>query len=187
MTSGYQLSPEAKTLATVLAEKSFQKYQNVRGHYRNAFSSHLIGRLGDFAAYFWFRDQGLNPVINIAEPNGDRICDIDTDVGRCEVKTWRAEHWDDLGRAVTVSQLPSIKKKADFIFWCVADDYESETPKVQLKGWSNVDAIDKDEPLMTGKIGRQIFNYQISVDDIQNLELLKQGKNGQGRNTSEGN
>jgi len=58
---------------------------------------------------------------------------------------------------------------------------------VQLKGWSDVDAIDKDEPLMTGKIGRQIFNYQISVDDIQNLELLKQGKNGQGRNTSEGN
>ena len=187
MISGYEFSPEATNLATLLAEKSHQKYQNVRGHYRNAFSSHLIGCLGEFAAYFWFRDQGLNPKINIAEPNSNRICDIETDVGRCEVKTWRAEHWDDLGRAVAFTQLPAIKKKADFIFWCVAEDFETENPRVHLKGWSYVETIDKNEPLMTGKIGRQIYNYQVSIDDLQNLEQLKQGKDEQGRDTSSSN
>lgn len=182
--SSYLLNAETKTLATLLADNSFAKYQNVRGHYRNSYSSHLVGKIGELAAFIWLRDEGFNPQLNVIDPKADKLCDIETDIGRVEVKTWKAKHWDDLGRAITVSQLASIKKKADLVLWCVADDVEAE-PTVEIKGWNPVDVLDKNEPLMTGAIGRQVFNYQIAVDDISSLDLLKQGKDEQGRDIAD--
>jgi hypothetical protein len=118
--SAYLLNSETKTLATLLAQNSFAKYQHVRGHYRNSYSSHYVGKIGELAAFIWLRDAGLNPVLNVIDPKADKLCDIETDVGRIEVKTWKEKHWDDLGRAITVSQLSSIQKKADVVLWVVA-------------------------------------------------------------------
>jgi len=180
---GLQLSPEAKDLASLLAAQTYAKYKNVQGHYRNLANSHLVGKLGEIAAFIWFRDNDLNPTFNAATPGLDAICDIETDAGRCEVKTWSEHHWENLGRSVAVSQLKSVKNKADFIFWCSADEVDSSTPKVSLHGWSDVATIEQNKPTMMGREFRQVFNYQIPLEQLQPLDLLKQGNDDQGRNT----
>jgi hypothetical protein len=174
--SAYMLNNETKTLATLLAQNSFAKYQHVRGHYRNSYSSHFVGKIGELTAFIWLREAGLNPVLNVIDPKADKLCDIDTDVGRIEVKTWNEKYWDDLGRAITVSQLSSIQKKADVVLWCVANDVEADEPMVAIKGWNAVSEIDMKEPLMTGALGRQVYNYQIAIDDVHDINKLKQGK-----------
>ena len=166
---GYKLSEEHKNVALSLAEMTFGSFQNSRGHYFNNPKSHLTGRLGEFAAFHWFEENGFNPRFSAERTH----CDIYTDAGRCEVKTWSKEHWDALGRSVSVTQLPSIKRKADFILWCIADEVESDEPYIEIRGWCSVETIDKYEPLLTGKIGRQIYNYQLKDEDILPIEDLK--------------
>lgn len=175
MNQGLELSQEARDLAAFLADGTFERYKHVAGHYRNLANSHLVGKLGEVAAFLWFRDNGLNPVFNALVPGLDKQCDIDTDAGRCEVKTWSSHTWDEWGRCVSVSQLASIKKKADFIFWCVVDDIDSQTPIVRFKGWSSIDVIERHEPKLTGRFGAQVLNHQIDEEHLQGLELLKAG------------
>ena len=86
-TSGYILSEEHKALAQVLAEISFARYKNNQGHYRNLFNSHLVGRLGEFAAFTLLHELGTNPIINAGTKDGDKLADIHTDFARVEVKT----------------------------------------------------------------------------------------------------
>ena len=174
--SAYLLNAEAKTLATLLAQNSFAKYQHVRGHYRNSYSSHFVGKIGELAAFIWLREAGLNPVLNVIDPRADKLCDIQSDVGRIEVKTWKEKHWDELGRAITVSQLSSIQKKADVVLWVVAKDVEAEELHVAIKGWNAVSELDMKEPLMTGAVGRQVYNYQLAVEQLHGIDQLKQGK-----------
>ena len=190
-TRGVVLNTETKLAALLLAEASFQKYSKVFGHYRNTANSHLVGRLGEFATYTHLKNQGLNPIPNFLELNKIQNCDIDSRVGRIEVKTWKAEFWDDWGRCVSVSQLASVKRKADLIIWCVADEIESDTPKIEFKGWSEVSDIENLEPKMTGKESRQIYNYQFdeaslnSIDSLITREINEQGRNIAGSNSSD--
>ena len=183
--TGYILSEEHKALAQVLAEISFAKYKNNPGHYRNLLNSHLVGRLGEFAAFTYLHDMGTEPIINAGTPGGDRLADIHTNIGRCEVKTWSAKHWDEYGRCVSVSQLASIKKKADFILWCVADDVDSDTPKVLFKGWSCVSDVDKNPPRLMGIAFRPVNNHQLLESELEPLATLTQGSMyGQERNSA---
>ena len=190
-TRGVVLNTETKLAALLLAEASFQKYSKVFGHYRNTTNSHLVGRLGEFATYTHLKNQGLNPIPHFLELNKIQNCDIDSRVGRIEVKTWKAEFWDDWGRCVSVSQLASVKRKADLIIWCVADEIESDTPKIEFKGWSEVSDIENLEPKMTGKESRQIYNYQFdeaslnSIDSLITREINEQGRNIAGSNSSD--
>ena len=188
MTQGLVLNEETKLAALLLAEVSFQKYSKVFGHYRNTANSHLVGRLGEFAAYIHLQEAKLDPLPHFLDINKDRDCDIESKVGRIEVKTWRAEFWDDWGRCVSVSQYPSVKRKADLILWCVANEIESDTPKIEFKGWSEVASIEGMEPKMTGAEGRQIHNYQFEESDLNPISsLANRGKDEQGRNTQESN
>jgi len=165
---GYKLSADHKNVALSLAEMTYEVYANKRGHYFNNPKGHLTGRLGEFAAFHWFADNGFEPKFAT-----ERLeCDIYTNAGRCEVKTWNAQHWDELGRSISVTQLASIRRKSDFVLWCVISDVESSEPVVEIKGWCDVAVLDKYEPLMTGKIGRQIFNYQLHEDDILPMSAL---------------
>ena len=169
---GLILNPESKQAAQLLAEQTFNRYRNNPGHYRNTASSHLVGHLGEFAAFIWLRDNGFEPEAYFSDPSRDRECDISTNVGRLEIKTWSAQYWDEWGRAVSVSQLNSIKRKADFIFFCSVDEVESETPKVQFRGWCEVAIIDQREPKWTGREGRKIHNYQIEQSELKPVEHL---------------
>jgi len=187
-TRGVVLNAETKLAALLLAEVSFQKYSKVFGHYRNTTNSHLVGRLGEFAAYLHLQESKLDPKPHFLDINKDRDCDIETKVGRIEVKTWKAEFWVDWGRCVSVSQYPSVRRKADLILWCVADEIESDTPKIEFKGWSEVASIEGLEPKMTGAEGRQIHNYQFEESDLNPISsLANRGNDGQGRNTQESN
>lgn len=172
-TRGLVLNAETKLAALLLAEASFQKYSKVFGHYRNTSNSHLVGRLGEFATYIHLDKKNLDPVPHFLDINKDRECDIGSKVGRIEVKTWSIQHWEQWGRCVSVGQYPSIKKKADVILWCTAEEIESDTPKVQFRGWSEVSDIEKQEAKMTGVEGRQIHNYQFDESELNPISSLK--------------
>ena len=55
-------------------------------------------------------------------------------------------------------------------------DVEAEEPHVAIKGWNAVSELDMKEPLMTGAVGRQVYNYQLAVDELHGIDQLKQGK-----------
>lgn len=169
---GLTLNPETKKAAQFLAEKTFKRYQNAPGHYRNTANSHLVGHLGEFAAFIWFRDNGFEPEALFSDPSKDRDCDILTNIGRVEVKTWNEIYWENWGRAVTVSQYPSIKRKADFIFWCSVDEIQSETPKVSFRGWSEVSIFEQVSPMLTGTPGRMINNLQLDISQMRPIEEM---------------
>ena len=167
--AGYILSKDHKNIALSLAEMTSTAFANQRGHYFNNPRSHLVGRLGEFAAFHWFKDHHFAPQLS----SQNRECDIYTKAGRCEVKTWSRKHWADLGRSVSVTQLSSIKKKADFILWCIAEDVDQVEPQIEIRGWSKVETIEANTPKMTGKEGRQILNHQFEDADLLDLDLLK--------------
>lgn len=168
-----QLRPETKLAATILAEKSFERYRFIFGHYRNTAKSHLVGHLGEFAAFIWLRDNQFQPVGIFTDPTRDGECDISSLAGRIEVKTWSEHHWDDLGRAVTVSQLPRLHKKADVVLFCTADEVDSPMPKITFRGWVKVAAFDSIEPKMTGFPGREIHNHQLENHHLNAMSSLK--------------
>ena len=169
---GLILNPESKQAAYLLAEKTFNRYRNNPGHYRNTVSSHLVGHLGEFAAFIWLRDNGFEPVAAFSDDTKDKEADILTNVGRIEVKTWSERYWDKWGRCVSVSQYASIKRKADFIFWLSVDEVESETPKVQFRGWCEVGIFEGMAPIMTGDAGREVRNYQLDSAQLNPVEEM---------------
>ena len=173
MLQGLILDPATKQAALELSERTLAKYSNVRGHYSNTKSSHLVGHLGEFAAFIWLRDNGFEPVPRFLDPD-DKECDIHTRIGRIEVKTWRDRFWDDLGRCVSVTQYPSIKRKADFIFWNSIADPDAETPQVTFRGWCKVSQFDKAKEVIhtTGFPQREIRNLQLPQSKLLPVEKL---------------
>ena len=163
---GLTLNPESKQAAALLAEKTFKRYRNNPGHYRNTANSHLVGHLGEFAAFIWLQDNGF-------DPSKDKKADILTNVGRIEVKTWAEKHWEKWGRCVSVSQYASIKTKSDYIFWLSVDDVESETPKVAFRGWCEVGIFEGMSPIMTGDPGREVRNYQLHPSQLKPVEEME--------------
>jgi len=85
------LSPEHREYAENLAQDTFEKYQNVKGHYRNLLSSHLIGRYGEMGAYQFFINRRIQAYPYFSNIEYDPLCDINTKLGRCEVKTWNPD------------------------------------------------------------------------------------------------
>jgi len=74
---------------------------------------------------------------------------------------------------VSVSQYASIKRKADFIFWLSVDEVDSETPKVNFRGWSEVGIFEGMSPIMTGDAGREIRNYQLAPSQLKPVEEME--------------
>ena len=171
---GLTLNPETKLAALLLAEKTYERNRNRFGHYRNTANGHLIGRLGEFASFIWLKENGFEPQAYFADSMQNQRCDIFSKIGRIEVKSWNEKHWDEYGRCVSVSQYASIKKKADIIFWCSVDEFESDTPKVTFRGWCKVNIYEGMSPILTGKEGRQINNYQIRQEELSSLDALKE-------------
>jgi len=170
---GLTLNPESKQAAWLLAEKTFERYRHNPGHYRNTENSHLVGHLGEFAAFIWLRDNGFEPVASFSDPSKDKEADIFTNVGRIEVKTWSERYWEQWGRCVSVSQYASIKRKADYIFWLSVDEVDSDTPKVAFRGWCEVGIFEGMSPIMTGDPGREVRNYQLHPSQLKPVEEME--------------
>jgi hypothetical protein len=169
----FTLNPETKQIALLLAEQTFERYRNNPGHYRNTANNHLVGHLGEFAAFIWLRDNGFEPTAFFSDPEKDKEADVLTNVGRIEVKTWSEKYWEKWGRCVSVSQYASIKRKADYIFWLSVDDVESDTPKVSFRGWCEVDIFEGMSPIMTGDAGREVRNYQLHPSQLKPVEEME--------------
>lgn len=171
MTSIY-LSPDHREYAENLAQDTFEKYQNVKGHYRNLISSHVIGRYGEMGAYQFFVNRQIDAYPYFSNIEYDGLCDINTKLGRCEVKTWNPDFWDDWGRAISVAQMPYLEKKADFILWCTAAEVQGLI-KVTIHGWNLIEDMKVRSPIMTGPDGKQVQNYQLKVEEVRSLDTLR--------------
>ena len=171
-TQSYFLSSETKQAASILAKITFEKYRNNFGHYRNTANSHLVGHLGEFAAFIWLKDHGFNPSPSFLDPSKDREADIFTTLARIEVKTWSEQYWQKWGRCVSETQYASVKKKADLIFWLSVDEVESETPKVTFRGWCEVSIFEGMSPIMTGDPGREVRNFQLDPSQLNPVEEM---------------
>lgn len=127
-------------------------------HYPNTVGGHLVGRMGEDAVYEYMKTKGFKPFPRYRV--GDSGCDIflQTTRHRLEVKTWREDFYEWGGRAISVKQLPLVRKKCDRIIWC---SVKMATKEVFIKGWSQV-ADFNTAPLVTkGKLNLQ--SYQLDV------------------------
>jgi hypothetical protein len=166
------LSPDHREYAENLAQDTFEKYQNVKGHYRNLLSSHVIGRYGEMGAYQFFINRQIDAYPYFSNIEYDNLCDINTKLGRCEVKTWNPDFWDDWGRAISVGQMPYLEKKADFILWCTAEEVQGLI-RVSIHGWNRIEDMKVRSPIMTGPEGKQVENYQLKVEELRSLDTLR--------------
>lgn len=166
------LSADHREYAENLAQDTFEKYQNVQGHYRNLLSSHVIGRYGEMGAYVFFNHRQIECYPYFSNIEYDALCDINTKLGRCEVKTWNPDFWNDWGRAVSVAQMPYLEKKADFILWCTAAE-ENSLINVRVHGWNTIEDMKVRSPIMTGPADKQVNNYQVQVEEMRSLDYLR--------------
>lgn len=168
----FYLSPEHQEYAENLAQDTFERWKEAKGHYRNLLSSHVIGRYGEMGAYSYFLNQQIACYPYFSNIEYEGLCDINTQLGRCEVKTWNPDFWNDWGRAVSVAQLPYLEKKADFILWCTASQRESMV-LIQVHGWNLITDIAVHPPIMTGPQDKQVENYQLQLDEVRPLSGLR--------------
>lgn len=163
------------------AEASSSRYGVNAGHYANTLLSHIVGRAGELAAEMWFTGLGFTVAAHWRYKERERLCDIEVEKHRVEVKTWSARFWNDLGRCVAVGQVDAVSKKAGVVLWATVtpsistvDEWRSITEViVELKGYSTMNDIREAPIRMTGPIGRQVQNRQ--VDTIHRTGKLIDG------------
>ncbi len=165
------LTEEDLVIAEELSERTYQKYKNFNGHYRNLRSSHSIGRFGELAAHKYFKQLGMQTNPHFLNVEEDSLCDITADAVRWDVKTWNSNYWNVWGRAVSSKQLPFLKKKADAILWTSVDPLQPT--EVTIYGWNAVDDIARYEPIWMGPEGNKVHNHQVPIGDILPLSGIK--------------
>jgi hypothetical protein len=160
-----ELTEEDRLVAEELSEKTYQKYKDYNGHYRNLRSSHSIGRYGEIAAHKYFKQLGMSCTPHYLNEDEDQLCDITADSVRWDIKTWNTKYWQVWGRAVSSKQLPFLAKKADAILWTSVDPLEPLF--VTIYGWNTVDDIGSYEPAWMGPEGNKVHNHQVPVNKIR--------------------
>ena len=168
----FYLSPEHREYAENLAQDTFERWKEAKGHYRNLLSSHVIGRYGEMGAYLYFVNRQIDCYPYFSNIEYEGLCDINTKLGRCEVKTWNPDFWNDWGRVVSVAQLPYLEKKADFILWCTASEINSMI-LIQVHGWNLITDMAVRPPIMTGPQDKQVENYQLQLEEVRPLSALR--------------
>jgi hypothetical protein len=165
------LTEEDRIVAEELSEKTYQKYKNFNGHYRNLRSSHSIGRYGEIAAHKYFKNMGMNCTPHYLNESEDQLCDITVDNLRWDIKTWNTKYWQVWGRAVSSKQLPFLEKKADAILWTSVDPLSPI--EVEIYGWNYVSDIKDFEPVWMGPEGNQVHNHQVPATHMRPILDIK--------------
>ena len=185
------LDQDALHWAVAAADESIARWGSAPGHYRNQWTSHLVGRLGEVAAEQCFSNRGLAVLAHFRFPEREAMCDIEIAATRFDVKTWSAAFWNDLGRCVAVNQLPVLERKADCVLWCVLHENASlpkdawlaqKSVRVALWGYSTLTDIRQSPVCLTGRPGmRQVQNHQVAEKDIRPLDELIPSLNKHGK------
>jgi hypothetical protein len=168
--------------AIAAADESIARWGNAPGHYRNQWTSHLVGRLGEAAAEQFLRQRGLPVQSHFRFPEREAMCDIEIASVRLDVKTWSATFWPDLGRCVAVNQLPVLERKADAVLWCVLHEkaalpkdewLDKPSVRVALWGYSTLADIRQSPISLTGRPGMpQVRNHQVAEKNIRPFDEL---------------
>lgn len=166
-----ELTEDDRLLAEELSEKTYQKYKNYNGHYRNLRSSHSIGRYGEIAAHKYFKQLGMQCNPHYLDETEDQLCDITADDVRWDVKTWNTKYWQVWGRAVSSKQLGFLAKKADAILWTSVDPLEPLF--VTIYGWNQVSDIGSYEPVWMGPEGNKVHNHQVPIGQVRPISGIK--------------
>jgi hypothetical protein len=165
------LTEEDRIVAEELSEKTYQKYKNYNGHYRNLRSSHSIGRYGEIAAHKYFKNMGMTCTPHYLNESEDQLCDITVDNLRWDIKTWNTKYWLVWGRAVSSKQLPFLEKKADAILWTSVDPLSPV--EVEIYGWNYVSDIKDFEPVWMGPEGNKVHNHQVPATHMRPILDIK--------------
>lgn len=183
------LSTEDVKWAMAVSQASIEKWSDRDGYYNNRINSHLKGKLGEIAVEKYLLGRGLKLDSHFRFSDRENLCDIVvkirkyTKIYRLEIKTWSANYWQELGRCIAIDQYPILKKKADFIIWCVVDstsvDELLKKPEpifISLVGWSKIDEI-PNAPIKDTGIGemRKVKNYQLTEVDVHFIQVLIEG------------
>jgi hypothetical protein len=157
--------------AKSLARATYEKYASMPGYYNNRPDSHLKGKLGELAVEAALREANTSFDSAFRDPERDRDSDIIVQSARLEVKTWSDLYWDSMGRCIAVGQLPTLKRKADFIVWCSTSYRDEEEALVKIYGVTPVDRVEFEPRRLTGPThGRQVDNYQVEATSISDFE-----------------
>ena len=161
-----------------LAIDTYLQFATSQGHYQNTNDSHFRGKIGELACVRWAVDIGICCDATILDPT--RMRDADLILGtpptqlRVDVKTWNTRFWQDLGRCVAVTQMPSMRAKADAAIWCTTDSCIALGTQVEIVGWNTIPEIEAIQPVWTGASPQQVFNHQIPIESVRPLaELAK--------------
>jgi hypothetical protein len=160
-------------LAYDLAHKSYERFAEHEGHYRNMRRSHLVGKLGEVAVDKYFSSLQPRRIVqpHYRDPDMEASCDLTFGQTRIEVKTWSDEYWAEWGRCVAVAQMDRVQRKADVIVWC-SEQSTIQTVKILIHGWSTPDELARVPAKLTGPAGHRVLNHQLAVDELHNTEYL---------------
>jgi hypothetical protein len=170
------------------ADESTARWASSPGHYRNQWTSHLVGRLGEIAVEQFLLQHGVLIHAHFRFPERENLCDIEllpagrASPMRLDVKTWSEVFWPDLGRCVAVNQLQALEHKADSILWCILHESARrpraiwqtlDAVRVSIAGYSTVSDIRQAPIRLTGRAGMpQVRNHQIAEQDLRPLDDL---------------
>lgn len=163
-----------------LAEATYERFKDVPGFYGNTLAKHLLGKLGEIAVEKWLRSEEFS--IDSAFRDIDRGGEADILVGASgvEVKTWRPETWDEMGRCVHPNQMDSIAAKSTAIVWAVVDE-QPNSASVTLEGWSPPAEIADTAIRRTGPEHRKVTNHQVEIADLRPMGELRDALRDQAR------
>ena len=157
--------------AKSLAKATYEKYASLPGYYNTRPDSHLKGKLGELAVEAALMDAHMTIDSAFRDPERDRDSDIIVQSVRLEVKTWSDSYWDSMGRCIAVGQLPTLKRKADFVVWCSTSYKDEEEATIKIYGLTPVDRIEFEPRRVTGPaFGRQVDNYQVEPTSISDFD-----------------
>lgn len=149
------------------AQKTLDRFKETSGHYDNTENSHYIGKLGEMAVFRYLQGEPHKVLIPyFADEREVGKCDILSENMRIEVKTWSARHWPQLGRCVREEQLPTIRAKADTIFWCyVLENHDEASATVVIAGQNTIKDIANAPIRETGR--QKLANHQLSLWEMR--------------------
>jgi len=163
-------------LAEKLAFETFARFSRTKGHYNNTSDSHLRGKIGEIATSTALHE--LRFKVENTYTDLDRMSEADLAISgnlRIDVKTWNIEHWNEMGRCMSVDQIGKLEKKADIIVWCISPNTLASGISVSVAGWNKVSEVRQAPRRLTGpKNGRKVENFQFEVSEMRDIADVQQ-------------
>ena len=169
------ISSDQFKLAEKLAFETFARFSRTKGHYNNTSNSHLRGKIGEIATSTALQELGFK--VEDTYTDLDRMSEADLVVSgnlRIDVKTWNVEHWNEMGRCISVDQIGKLERKADIIIWCISPNILTPGISVSVAGWNQVSEVRQAPRRLTGpQNGRKVENFQFEIGGIRDIEDLQ--------------